>query len=91
MRLAFALITSLLSTAALARPVTLDRKDAPVQRVLRHIAAAGNVNLVVADGVKGRVTVRFVAVPWRQALRVVSDAVGAQVVPIGDAVVVRPR
>lgn len=81
----------LFASAATARPVTLDHTDADVRRVLRQIAAAGGINLVITDAVRGRVTVHLTAAPWRTALRVVTAAVGARAVPVGDAVVVRPR
>ncbi len=51
--------------------IDLDVRDADVHDVLRLIAEVGRINLVVADGVKGRVTVKLRNVPWTDALAVV--------------------
>jgi len=70
-----ALISSLVIAAAPGAPrVTIDMRDADVHNVLRLLADLGKVNIVVADGVQGKLTVRLRAVPWRAAL----DAVLAQ-------------
>jgi type IV pilus assembly protein PilQ len=45
-------------------PIDLDVKDADVQDVLRLVADAGNINLVVSDEVKGRVTLSLRHAPW---------------------------
>jgi type IV pilus assembly protein PilQ len=48
-------------------PVDLDLKDADLQDVMRLLADAGNVNIVLADGVRGRVTLRLKRVAWDAA------------------------
>lgn len=45
--------------------------DAPVQKVLQALADHQRLNLVVAPGVEGQMSLRLEAVPWRQALDVV--------------------
>jgi type IV pilus assembly protein PilQ len=45
-------------------PIDLDVKDADVQDVLRLVADAGKINLVVSDDVKGRVTLSLRRAPW---------------------------
>jgi type IV pilus assembly protein PilQ len=47
-------------------PVDLDLKAADVHDVLRLLADIGKVNLVVADDVAGKVTLRLKRVPWDQ-------------------------
>jgi len=42
----------------------LDVKDADVHDVMRLLADVGNVNIVVSDNVKGRVTLRLKRVAW---------------------------
>jgi type IV pilus assembly protein PilQ len=42
----------------------LDVKDADVHDVMRLLADVGNVNIVVSDAVKGRVTLRLKRVAW---------------------------
>ena len=42
----------------------LDVKDADVHDVMRLLADVGNVNIVVSDAVKGKVTLRLKRVAW---------------------------
>jgi Protein kinase domain len=59
-------------------PVDLDFKDAPLHDVLAMLVKTGgsNVNLIVPDGVDGKVTIRLVKVPWAHALGAVLAAQG---------------
>ena len=50
------------------RPIDLDFKDVELADVFRLLADVGDVNIVVADDVKGKVTLRLRRVPWDQAL-----------------------
>lgn len=49
-------------------PMDLSLQDADVKDVLRSFAQLSGLNLVVQPGVRGRVTVELVQVPWDQAL-----------------------
>jgi type IV pilus assembly protein PilQ len=51
--------------------ISLDFKDADIQNILRLIAEVSGLNVVAAEDVQGKVTVRLVNVPWDQALDVV--------------------
>ncbi len=46
----------------------LDVKSADLRDVLRLLADSGKINIVVADDVTGRVTLRLKKVPWDQIL-----------------------
>ncbi len=48
-------------------PIDLDVKDADLHDVLRLLADVGRVNLVVADDVAGKVTLKLKAVAWDAA------------------------
>ncbi|MFO0741514.1 MAG: secretin and TonB N-terminal domain-containing protein [Labilithrix sp.] len=61
------------------RPIDLDVKDADIHDVFRLLSDVGHANLVVADDVSGRVTVRMRRVPWDQALDVVARAKGLSI------------
>lgn len=63
------------------KTISLDVQDAEVRSVLRLLADTANMNLVVADTVKGKVTLKLTNVPWDAALRVVlaSKSLGAVV------------
>ena len=47
-------------------PVDLDVRGADIRDVYRLLADVGRVNLVVADEVAGKVTLRLARVPWDQ-------------------------
>ncbi len=50
------------------RKLSLDFKDADIKNILRLIAEVSNLNIIVADEVAGKITMRLVDVPWDQAL-----------------------
>ncbi len=79
---------SLLDAPGTGTPLSLDLVDADLLAVLRLIAEVGQINLVVGDGVSGRVTVRLVDVPWDQALAVVLQSQGLAAAPAGEVVLV---
>ena len=45
-------------------PIDLDVKDADIHDVMRLLADVGNVNIVVADSVTGKVTLKLKRVAW---------------------------
>lgn len=45
-------------------PVDLDVKNADIHDVMRLLADVGNVNIVVADSVQGKVTLKLKRVAW---------------------------
>jgi type IV pilus assembly protein PilQ len=51
--------------------ISMDFKDADVTNVFRIIAEVSNLNIITADDVKGKVSLRLVNVPWDQALDIV--------------------
>jgi len=53
------------------RKLSLDFKDADIKNILRLIAEVSNLNIIVADEVTGKITMRLVDVPWDQALDVI--------------------
>jgi type IV pilus assembly protein PilQ len=57
----------------------MDFKDADLTNVFRIIAEVSNLNIITADDVKGKVSLRLVNVPWDQALDIVlrSKSLGA--------------
>ena len=54
--------------------ISLDFQDADIHGIFRLIAEVSNLNLVTADNVKGRVTIRLDNVPWDQALDTILKA-----------------
>jgi len=45
-------------------PIDLDVKDADIHDVMRLLADVGNINIVVADTVQGKVTLKLKRVAW---------------------------
>ncbi|HEV8540227.1 MAG TPA: type IV pilus secretin PilQ [Nitrospiraceae bacterium] len=50
------------------RKISLDFQGADITNVLRLIADVSGFNIVVGEGVKAKVTLKLVSVPWDQAL-----------------------
>ena len=69
-------LTLLLLLSPLSRasepPLSLAFQDAPVEEVLQALADYQQLNLLVAPGVEGNITLRLQDVPWQQALALVA-------------------
>lgn len=50
------------------RRISLDFQQADIQNVFRLLAEVSGLNIVIGEGVKGKVTMRLINVPWDQAL-----------------------
>ena len=55
-------------TRFVGRRISLDFQQADISNVLRLIAEVSGFNMVVGEGVKSKVTMKLVSVPWDQAL-----------------------
>jgi len=55
-------------TRFVGRRISLDFQQADITSILRLIAEVSGFNIVVGEGVKAKVTMRLVSVPWDQAL-----------------------
>jgi type IV pilus assembly protein PilQ len=55
-------------TRYVGRRISLDFQQADISNVLRLIAEVSGSNIVIGDGVKSKVTMKLVSVPWDQAL-----------------------
>jgi type IV pilus assembly protein PilQ len=55
-------------TRFIGRRISLDFQQADITNVLRLIAEVSGFNMVVGEGVKSKVTMKLVSVPWDQAL-----------------------
>jgi len=55
-------------TRYIGRRISLDFQQADISNVLRLIAEVSGFNVVVGEGVKSKVTMKLVSVPWDQAL-----------------------
>jgi type IV pilus assembly protein PilQ len=69
----------------------LDVTNAPIHTVLQAIAQVAGVNLVLANGVKGDVSVQLKAVAWRSALHALLRANDLGMSQSGDVMWVAPR
>ena len=70
--------------------VTFEFKDIDIQNLLRVIAEVSKKNIVVADDVKGTVTIRLRNVPWDQALELILRSKGLGQENIGNILRVAP-
>lgn len=68
--------------------LSLNFQDIDIRAVLKVIADFTGFNIVVADGVTGRVTVRLQNVPWDQALDLILKSKGLTKRQVGNVVTV---
>jgi type IV pilus assembly protein PilQ len=71
--------------------ITIDLQQADIVNVIRLIGDVSNLNIVVADDVKGKVTLKLKTIPWRQALDVILKSGGYGYVDEGDILWVAPQ
>jgi type IV pilus assembly protein PilQ len=72
------------------RRISLDLKDADIQNVLRLLADVSKLNIVAADDVKGKVTIKLRNVPWDQALDIILRAKGLDKTRNGNIIRIAP-
>ena len=70
--------------------ISLDLRDADIGNVLGLISEVAQLNIVLADEVKGRVTIRLNEVPWDQALGVILQSQSLGMVRIGNVIRIVP-
>ena len=56
--------------------VTMSFKNNPLEEVIRAIATLANINVIIADDVRGNVTMMFKDVPWMDALQSIIKTTG---------------
>ncbi len=72
------------------KKVSFEFKDIDIHNLLRVIAEVSKKNIVVADDVKGTVTIRLRNVPWDQALELILRSKGLGKEELGNIVRVAP-
>lgn len=72
------------------RKITLDFKDADVRNIFRLIAEVSDLNIVIGDEVRGKITIRLVEVPWDQALDVILQSQSLGMVRVGNVIRIAP-
>lgn len=75
--------------AAAPETVSMDFQDADIHTVLRFLAETGHINIVVADDVKGSVTLRLKDVRWEDALTAILAAKGLTAVRLDGSIIVQ--
>ncbi|MBN4054815.1 AMIN domain-containing protein, partial [Nitrospira defluvii] len=55
------------------KKISLDFQDAEIKNVIRLLAEVSRLNFVMADDVKGTVTLKLEDVPWDQALNIILE------------------
>ncbi|HUT55089.1 MAG TPA: type IV pilus secretin PilQ [bacterium] len=71
--------------------VSLDFKNMDILDALRTIAEVSNMNIVVADNVRGKITIKLDSVPWDQALDLILDTKGLGKVEQGNIIRIAPQ
>jgi type IV pilus assembly protein PilQ len=70
--------------------VTIDVVNGDVREVYNRIAGQAGYNIVLLPSVKGTITVKLEAVPWRKALEVVLETMGHEAHIEGNTIFVAP-
>ena len=71
--------------------VSFEFKDIDIHNLLRIIAEISKKNIVVADDVQGKVTIRLRNVPWDQALELILRSKGLGMEDLGNIIRVAPN
>jgi type IV pilus assembly protein PilQ len=71
--------------------VSLDFKNMDILDALRTIAEVSNMNIVIADNVRGRITIKLDNVPWDQALDLILDSKNLGKVEQGNIIRIAPK
>ncbi|WP_311790651.1 MULTISPECIES: DNA uptake porin HofQ [Pantoea] len=96
LRMTLFLLASLWLTPTLANDddngqrLSLNFDDAPVARILQALADYQHLNLLIAPGVEGKLSLRLDDVPWKQALSLVTRLAALTVVEEENVLLVYP-
>ena len=77
-------------TRYVGKKVSFEFKDIDIHNLLRVIAEVSKKNIVVADDVTGKITIRLRNVPWDQALDIILSSKGLGKEEVGDIIRVAP-
>jgi len=72
------------------RKLSLDFKDADIKNILRLIAEVSDLNIIVADEVTGKITMRLVDIPWDQALEIILQSKNLDKRQVGNVIRIAP-
>ncbi|MGB9755861.1 MAG: hypothetical protein ACPLXO_03155, partial [Desulfurella sp.] len=75
-------------TSFTGKKISFDVRDADLQDVLRVIAAAANLNVMIGDSVKGKITMRLMNIPWDEALDLIAKQQGLVVQRQGNVLLI---
>lgn len=70
--------------------VTFDFKDIEISNALKLIAEMSDLNIIMTDDVKGKLTMRLIDVPWDQAFDLILTSLGLGKEQSGNVVRVAP-
>ncbi len=73
------------------RKVSLEFSDADIRKIFQLIAEVSNLNFLIADDVKGTISIKLVNVPWDQALDVILDSHQLEMKRDGNIVQIKPK
>lgn len=92
LRMRILLLTLLLPLASQAdNEISLVLDDVPVTQVLQTLAENQNVNLMVAPGVEGVLSLNLVNVPWKQAFQLILNSAELSQQREGNVIQIFPK
>jgi type IV pilus assembly protein PilQ len=72
------------------RRIDLDFQDIDIHNVFRLIGEISNLNIIVDERVKGRITMRLVDIPWDQALDIILQTKDLGMIVEGNVLMIAP-
>lgn len=76
------------NTRFVGKKISFDVRDADLQDVLKVISAAANLNVMIGDSVKGKITMRLMNIPWDEALDLIAKQHGLVVQRQGNVLLI---
>lgn len=89
--LGLALLLAMAPLQAEEAPLSLAFNEAPVGQILQALAEYQQLNLMIAPGVEGVLSLRLQEVPWQQALSLVSRITGLSIETEDNVMLVWPE
>jgi len=75
-----------LSSLAQPSKISIDFRDADVRNILKLIAEISELNMIIGDEIKGRMTIKLVDVSWDEALEVILQSQSLGIIRNGNVI-----
>lgn len=77
-------------TISTAKPISLDVVEMNIAEIIRIFQAHSGHNIILGDGIEGKVSIHIHEIPWDVALLMVVHANNWKIVDLGDIYIIVP-